>query len=93
MKKEFEPVPIMFESRSPQGGFYVRPSQGELKHFPTATVVQELQDGSIVLLFDHIYLAHFPKGEFVNFFPGAASCKRKRVIWRALHKQGTRNHL
>lgn len=82
MSEQNKIIPILYESQSPAGGFNVRLPNEQIKRFPTSTIVQERLDESIDILFDHIHLAHYAKGEFLSFFPTiAANCRRTKIRW------------
>lgn len=77
MANEHEPVPILFESYTPIGGFNVRLPNNQIEPFENATKVDELADGGIDIWFDHIYRGHYAKGEYLGFYPVSGSCERR----------------
>jgi len=47
----------------------VRLANLDEKHFPTATRVEEMPDGSIEIWFDRIFLNRYAKGEHLSHWP------------------------
>jgi hypothetical protein len=64
-------------------GYVIRLATMEERHFPTATRIIETTDGGIDVRFDCIHLDHFPKGQFLSYWPVVKErprTRRRRVV-------------